>query len=754
VGRLDGTRERLLVAVLYVALHPLATALEGQLTSSGGAPAVSLTTAMLVTLLLSVGPLGALAGVLAALLGQALGGGVAGLLSELVGVGAWTVLVLGLERAVGPVGRGAPSRAWRLLLGFCLLVAVTAPALLAWVDAALGAGPGGLGAALGVAFGLFVVTPGMRVLVVRGWPRRDTERIPRVVAVAVLLAAAAAAGIVLSPGGTSSAGTMLVVAAFALLLAQQVGQQPAMVATTVGSVAVLAALAVFADGPAAVPPAEQLGWLVVVVVAMVVAVGSDRSRDAAAELATMFDVARTPTVVVQPLEGTLERVNPAARALLGDGVRSLEDLVARIHVDDRAVMALDRPAAELAARGTGSMRLRDAGGRWRRGRWTASLVQRVGTDRDALLVQFVDDEELEASREQLRRSNAALGRVAGRIQHDLAQPLSAVSGYAETLATHLERLDPPTTRRIAGSLSNAARRAARYLEELVQDASDLERTVAVVDLADVIDDVEQTLSLSLQARGLRVERRLAAPEVRARAAAVREALVNLLGNALKHTDGDVVTVSSVARPGGVLVQVVDRGPGIPVAELDRVFRRGVRLVDDVDGSGSGLAEVREAVEADGGRVTAMPHVGGARFDLWFPTPGAPGGPSDLAVLLAMADDGDAALVRSLLELDDEIRHVGRVTCGHELAAAAGLVRPDVVLVQRQLDDGDALVHLPALADAAPDAQVVLYVSDPSGPALDAVAAAARGAGAATAMTSASLDRGLVARLRALGEGAR
>lgn len=752
MGRLDGMRERVLVALLYVVLHPLAAELEQALTSPEGAPAVGLTTAMLVAMLLSVGPTGVVAGAAAALLGLGLGGDVPALLSELVAVATWTLLVLGLERSVGPVDRAGPTRAWRALLVFCLVSAATAPALLTWVDAALGAGPGGVGAALGRALGLLVVTPGLRILVVRGWPARDTGRIPRVAAVAVALAAATAAGIALSPGGTSSAGTMLVVAALVLLLAQQVGQQPAMVAAAVGSVAVLVALALFGDGPATVPPTEQLGWLVVVVVAMVVAVGTDHSRDAAAELATMFDVARTPTAVVQPAEGTLERVNPAARALLGDDVRTLDDLVARIHADDRATMALDRPAAELAARGTGTMRLRDADGVWRRGRWTASLVERVGVDRDALLIQFVDDEELEASREQLRRSNAALGRVAGRVQHDLAQPLTAVSGHAETLAEHLDRLDASTTRRIATSLSNAARRAVGYLEELVVDAGTLERAVATVDLAQVLDDVEQTLGLSLQARGLRVERRLGVTEVHARPVAVREALVNLLGNSLKYADGDVVVVASVPRPDGVLVQVVDDGPGIPVAELDRVFRRGVRLVDDLDGSGSGLADVREAVEAHGARVTAMPHVGGARFDLWFPTPGAAVAPSELAVLLAMADDGDAALVGSLLELDDGIRHVGRVARGQELAAAAGLVRPDVVLVQRELHDGDALVHLPALADAAPEAQVVLYVADASGPALDAVAAAAHRAGAATALTPAALDGDLVARLRALGGG--
>jgi two-component system sensor histidine kinase BaeS len=114
--------------------------------------------------------------------------------------------------------------------------------------------------------------------------------------------------------------------------------------------------------------------------------------------------------------------------------------------------------------------------------------------------------------------------------------------------------------------------------------------------------------------------------VRADPVRLRQAVANLVANAIRHTPrGGRVTL----RGEDGQVEVVDTGEGIPADELARVFER-FRRVDPsrsraTGGSGLGLAIVRQIVEAHGGTATARSELGhGTTVCLSFPTP-APSG---------------------------------------------------------------------------------------------------------------------------------
>jgi two-component system sensor histidine kinase KdpD len=95
------------------------------------------------------------------------------------------------------------------------------------------------------------------------------------------------------------------------------------------------------------------------------------------------------------------------------------------------------------------------------------------------------------------------------------------------------------------------------------------------------------------------------PPVRADAAQLERAFANLLENAYRHSGGHPVSVRARDVGGRILVRVVDRGPGIPQAQQDRIFEPFYRSGTDRTGhrgSGLGLAIVRGFVEANGGRV--------------------------------------------------------------------------------------------------------------------------------------------------------
>jgi signal transduction histidine kinase len=103
-------------------------------------------------------------------------------------------------------------------------------------------------------------------------------------------------------------------------------------------------------------------------------------------------------------------------------------------------------------------------------------------------------------------------------------------------------------------------------------------------------------------------------------------VANLLGNAVKYSPGGGPIEVRVSREGGVpgcaVLTVMDRGMGIPEAEIDRVFerfQRGTNVVGLVPGTGLGLASARHIVESHGGTIAAANRPGpGAVFTVRLP----------------------------------------------------------------------------------------------------------------------------------------
>ena len=141
------------------------------------------------------------------------------------------------------------------------------------------------------------------------------------------------------------------------------------------------------------------------------------------------------------------------------------------------------------------------------------------------------------------------------------------------------------------------------LEEVIHAAADEQRAAGVA----VSESVDPEL-----------------PLVQADAAQLERALVNLLENAARYSGGQPVIVRSRAVGSRILIRVVDRGPGIPAGELERIFQpfhrgpadRGERHT----GSGLGLAIVKGLVEVNGGQVWAESSPSGTTFVIAFPLP--------------------------------------------------------------------------------------------------------------------------------------
>jgi two-component system sensor histidine kinase KdpD len=103
------------------------------------------------------------------------------------------------------------------------------------------------------------------------------------------------------------------------------------------------------------------------------------------------------------------------------------------------------------------------------------------------------------------------------------------------------------------------------------------------------------------------------------------ALTNLLENALKY-GADPIEISARIQSGELVVEVTDRGPGIPASEVSRVFEKFHRAGRDASpgGVGLGLAICRAVIAAHGGRIWARNREqGGAAFCFTLPIDGEP-----------------------------------------------------------------------------------------------------------------------------------
>jgi two-component system, OmpR family, sensor histidine kinase SenX3 len=220
-----------------------------------------------------------------------------------------------------------------------------------------------------------------------------------------------------------------------------------------------------------------------------------------------------------------------------------------------------------------------------------------------------------------RLARQQLEFVAG-VTHELHTPLAAIRSAGQNLADGIVT-EPDRVRRYGDLIQKEGGRLTTLVAQVLDFAGIESGTSAYapepLPLAPLVERVVSDLALVFEESGMTVETDVSyeLPPVRADAAALGRVLENLITNAVKFAaEGQWIGVSARAGKGGasVLLQVEDRGPGIPPGERARVFEpfyRGRTAQDrQAPGSGLGLSVVRHVVETHGGRVRVEPREGG------------------------------------------------------------------------------------------------------------------------------------------------
>jgi PAS domain S-box-containing protein len=319
-------------------------------------------------------------------------------------------------------------------------------------------------------------------------------------------------------------------------------------------------------------------------------------EQASAQLAAVLRELPEGVVIVGP-DGEVQLANTRAQELL-EGVPD----------------ALAAEAVKRALRGEGTAHARaevERGGERLLIEYASTPVRDARGEVVAAVLTFQDIAEREL-RERAQRdfvTNAA---------HELQTPLAAIASAVEVLKAGAKH-EAKTRDRFLDHIDNAVQRLDRLTRALLvlaraQSRDELPRR-EMIPLRPLLESVASAL------RPATVPVLVACPAeiaVIANRPLLEQALVNLGGNALKHSRGRVV-LSARRQKSLVLIEVADSGPGIPPSERKRVFDRFYRGGErEGDGFGLGLAIVRDAVVALSGELELESSTDGTRVSIRLP----------------------------------------------------------------------------------------------------------------------------------------
>lgn len=214
-------------------------------------------------------------------------------------------------------------------------------------------------------------------------------------------------------------------------------------------------------------------------------------------------------------------------------------------------------------------------------------------------------------------------RLLHDVSHELRSPLArlqAAVGLArqqpEKFEASLARLDLEAERidKLVGELLTLSRLDAGVMSAVEED----------IPLDELLADIAADARFEAELQGRRVELVVSgAPLLRGRVELLHRAIENVVRNALRHTPPDSsVRIAAIPAAGGVVIAVSDRGPGVPDAELEKIFEPFFRGSPPThrDGHGLGLAIARRVIESHGGTIHAANRAeGGLQVEIVLPT---------------------------------------------------------------------------------------------------------------------------------------
>jgi two-component system, OmpR family, sensor kinase len=223
--------------------------------------------------------------------------------------------------------------------------------------------------------------------------------------------------------------------------------------------------------------------------------------------------------------------------------------------------------------------------------------------------------DFDAMADRLRANRGALTQLLRDISHELRSPLARMR-----LALGLARQPSADTARQLDRMDREIERLDALISQVLKlarlNGTEMPFEREAVDVDEVIDEVVRDAEFEGTAKGCRVQTHGATGSVVSGSRELlRSAIENVLRNAVRYSpQGAPVEVAVERSAAGLTIAIRDRGPGVPAAELERIFEPFYRVAEsrdrDTGGEGIGLAITLQVMKAHGGTARAENRAGG------------------------------------------------------------------------------------------------------------------------------------------------
>jgi two-component system phosphate regulon sensor histidine kinase PhoR len=220
---------------------------------------------------------------------------------------------------------------------------------------------------------------------------------------------------------------------------------------------------------------------------------------------------------------------------------------------------------------------------------------------------------------KLRKLERVRSEFLGNVSHELRTPIFAIQGMLETLLNGALDDNEASKDFVERALSNTQRLNA-LLGDLIEisriESGEMKMSFRYFSLNELLEEVVSELKLPAEKRNisLKLETQIESPEVYGDKDRLKQALINLIDNAIKYNKPNgVVTVAYSLQDKLAVVMVKDTGVGIEQEHLPRIFERFYRIDKErsreAGGTGLGLAIVKHIIEAHGSKVEVQSEMG-------------------------------------------------------------------------------------------------------------------------------------------------
>lgn len=234
----------------------------------------------------------------------------------------------------------------------------------------------------------------------------------------------------------------------------------------------------------------------------------------------------------------------------------------------------------------------------------ASALERCKLSREA------EKARLQVETERLRNS------LLSSVSHDLRTPLASITGAASLLVEPVAAMREETKQELAESILDESDRLNRLVGNLLDltrlEAGAIQLTKELQPIEEVIGVVLERMERLLREHPVKVDIPADLPPVPIDSLLLQQVLINLLDNAIKFSpEGSEIELRCRRTGLNLILELADRGPGIPAGEEKRIFDKFHRAdAEGRTGSGIGLAICRGIVDLHGGAITAENRPGG------------------------------------------------------------------------------------------------------------------------------------------------